>query len=108
MKSKIRHQRNGRVTGGGRFSRGGLYCLLANPITLGKIPHKGKLHDGKHQAIIDEGLWEKVQALLRNNKRGTERPSAKHPSLLVGRLETSGGQKLIPSHAVKQGKRYRY
>ncbi len=33
---------------------------------------------------------------------------AKHPSLLAGRLETSDGQKLIPSHAVKQGKRYRY
>jgi DNA invertase Pin-like site-specific DNA recombinase len=108
MRSKLRHQRNGRVTGGGPFSRGHLYCLLANPITLGKIPHKGKLHDGRHQAIIDEGLWEKVQALLRNNKRGTERRAATHPSLLAGRLETSDGQKLIPSHAVKQGRRYRY
>lgn len=28
--------------------------------------------------------------------------------MLAGRLETSSGQKLIPSHAVKQGKRYRY
>jgi hypothetical protein len=45
---------------------------------------------------------------LSDNKRGTEMPSAKHPSLLAGRLETSDGQKLIPSHAVKQGKRYRY
>ncbi len=29
-------------------------------------------------------------------------------SLLAGRLETADGQKLVPSHAVKQGKRYRY
>jgi hypothetical protein len=108
MRSKTRHQKNGRVTGGGSFSRGHLYCLLANPITLGKIPHKGKLHEGRHQAIIDEGLWERVQGQLRDNKRGIERASAKHPSLLAGRLETSDGQKLIPSHAVKQGKRYRY
>ena len=49
-----------------------------------------------------------MQAQLRNNKRGTERTSAKHPSLLAGRLETSTGQKLIPSHAIKQGRRYRY
>ncbi|MCH9052562.1 MAG: hypothetical protein IIA72_16050 [Proteobacteria bacterium] len=89
-------------------NRGHLYCLLANPITIGKLPHKGKLHDGRHQAIIDEGLWERVQGRLRDNKRGIERASAKHPSLLAGRLETSDGQKLIPSHAVKQGRRYRY
>ncbi len=108
MRSKIRHQKNGRVTGGGPFSRGHLYRLLANPIYIGKVPHKGKLHDGRHQAIIDEGLWKKVQGRLHDNKRGTERASAKHPSLLAGRLETSDGQKLIPSHAVKRGKRYRY
>jgi hypothetical protein len=108
MRSKVRHQKNGQVTGGGPFSRGHLYRLLANPIFIGKLPHKGKLHDGKHAAIIELDLWEKVQALLRNNKRGTERPSAKHPSLLAGRLETSDGQRLVPSHAVKQGRRYRY
>ncbi len=50
----------------------------------------------------------RVQGQLRDNKRGTESASAKHPSLLAGRLETSGGQKLIPSHAVKRGRRYRY
>ncbi len=108
MRSKVRYQKNGRVTGGGAFSRGHLYCLLANPIYIGKVPHKGKLHDGKHDAIIDADLWERVQGQLRDNKRGTEKPSAKHPSLLAGRLETSDGKKLIPSHAVKQGKRYRY
>ncbi|MCH9054215.1 MAG: recombinase family protein [Proteobacteria bacterium] len=108
MRSKVRHQKNGRVTGGGPFSRGHLYCLLANPIYIGKLPHKGKLHDGKHDAIIDEGLWERVQGRLRDNKRGIERASAKHPSLLAGRLETSDGQRLIPSHAVKRGRRYRY
>ena len=79
-----------------------------HPIYIGKLPHKGKLHDGRHDAIIDEGLWQRVQGRLRDNKRGTERPSAKHPSLLAGQLETSDGQRLIPSHAVKRGRRYRY
>jgi DNA invertase Pin-like site-specific DNA recombinase len=108
VKSKIRHHKNGRVTGGGPFSRGHLYRLLANPIYIGKLPHKGKLHEGKHDAIVDEHLWERVQAQLRRNKRGIERPSAKHPSLLAGRLETSNKHKLVPNHAVKRGKRYRY
>jgi DNA invertase Pin-like site-specific DNA recombinase len=101
MKTKRRRQKNGRITGGGPFSRGHLYCLLSNPIYIGKIPHKGKLHDGKQEAIIGAELWEKVLAQLRDNKNGTEKPAAKHPSLLAGKLETAEGQKLIPSHAVK-------
>lgn len=108
MGSKIRHQKNGRLTGGGSFSRSHIYRLLANPIYIGKLPHKRQLHDGKHQAIMELGLWERAQAQLRRNKRGTERPSAKHSNLLAGRLEIFDGQKLLPSHAVKQGERYRY
>ena len=101
MKTKRRRQKNGRITGGGPFCRGHLYCLLSNPLYIGKIPHKGKLHEGKQEAIIAAELWEKVQAQLRDNKNGIEKPAAKHPSLLVGKLETAEGQKLIPSHAVK-------
>jgi DNA invertase Pin-like site-specific DNA recombinase len=108
IRSKIRHHRSGRVTGGGPFSRGHLYRLLTNPIYIGKLPHKGKLHDGKHDAIVEMHLWERVQAQLCQNTRGTDRPTAKHPSLLAGRLETSEGQRLVPSHAEKRGKRYRY
>jgi DNA invertase Pin-like site-specific DNA recombinase len=108
VRTKVRHQQNGRVTGGGHFSRGHLYRLLANPIYIGKLQHKGNLHDGKQEAILSEDLWVRTQAQLRTNKHGTERPSAKHPSLLAGRLQTSEGEKLIPSHAVKQGRRYRY
>ena len=108
MRSKLRRHKNGRVTGGGPFIRGHLYNLLSNPIYIGKLPHKGKLHEGKQAAIIDEDLWQSVQDQLQANKHGTEKPAAKHPSLLAGKLETAEGQKLIPSHAVKQGKRYRY
>ena len=108
MRSKVRHYKSGHVTGAGPFSRGHLYSLLANPIYIGKLPHKEKLHEGKHDRIIEEDLWKRVQAQLRANKHGTEMPTAKHPSLLAGKLETADGQKLIPSHAVKQGRRYRY
>jgi DNA invertase Pin-like site-specific DNA recombinase len=62
VRSKVRHQKNGRVTGGGPFSRGHLYCLLANPIYIGKLPHKGKLHDGKHDAIIEPGDLRRPEA----------------------------------------------
>jgi DNA invertase Pin-like site-specific DNA recombinase len=108
MTSKVRHQKKGRVTGGGPFSRGHLYRLLANPIYIGKLAHKSQIHDGRHEAIIELELWEKVQSQLKANTHGCERASAQHPSLLAGRLTTSDGHKLIPSHAVKHGRRYRY
>ncbi len=108
MRSKVRHQRDGRITGGGPFSRGHLYRLLANPLYIGKLPHKGMLHDGKHEAIIEPALWQNVQSRLEANRRGGTRAVAQHPSLLAGMLSTGEGHKLVPSHAVKKGKRYRY
>ena len=53
LKSKLRRHKNGRITGGGPFSRGHLYRLLANPIYIGKLPHKDALHEGKHQATVE-------------------------------------------------------
>ena len=106
--TKVRHQKDGKITGGGPFSRGHLYRLLANPIYLGKLVHKDRIHNGRHEAIVDPKLWERVQSQLTANTQGCNRATARHPSLLAGRLTTSDGHKLVPSHAVRRGKRYRY
>ncbi|NIV31129.1 MAG: recombinase family protein [Anaerolineae bacterium] len=108
MGTKVRHQKNGRKTGGGPFSRGHLYRLLANPIYIGKLPHKGTLYEGKHDPLVGIDLWEKVQSQLEGNRHGCKKTIAQHPSLLAGILSTSEGHGLVPSHAVKNGKRYRY
>ena len=42
------------------FSRGALYTILKNPVYIGKVHHKGELHDGKHVAIVDKALWDSV------------------------------------------------
>ncbi len=52
--SKIRVSRNGSRSGGRPFSRGALYELLANPIYIGEIRHKGARHAGQHEAIVDQ------------------------------------------------------
>jgi hypothetical protein len=108
MVTKARRRKDGSTAGGGAFSRGHLYRLLSNPLYRGKLPHKGTLHEGRHKAIIDSNLWKRAQDRLRHNKQGVERGSAKSPSLLAGRLYTADGQKLIPSHATRSGRRYRY
>lgn len=73
------------------------------------MPHKGETYEGQHQAIIDQELWDEVQALLTANKRArSSGTNAKHPNLLAGLLYDETGDRLTPTHANNHGKRYRY
>ena len=101
--------KTGRVSGGVSFSRGHLYRILSNPIYVGEIEHKGARHPGQHPAIVDRETWDAVQAMLRSNSQGHRtRSNAKEPSLLAGLLVDQHGNRFTPTHAVKNGKRYRY
>jgi DNA invertase Pin-like site-specific DNA recombinase len=107
-RTKLR--RNGdRAVGGVPFSRGMLFALLSNRIYRGEVVHKGTAHPGEHDAIIEQALWDKVQLTIEANR--VERKAGrniKHPSLLAGIIYDGHGRRMSPSHAVKQGKRYRY
>ena len=48
LRIPIRIDGAGRSTGGGLFSRGHIYKLLSNPIYVGRIAHKGEVHEGQH------------------------------------------------------------
>src|SRR5271170_7795159 len=67
MHSKKRISRTGRASGGAVYSRGALYGMLQNRIYLGEITHKGASYPGQHEAIIDRGLWDEVQAQFKAN-----------------------------------------
>src|ERR1700732_3481900 len=54
----------GKTIGGGLISRGHLYKILSNPIYLGRLTHKGQVHDGLHDPIVDQETWDRVQRLL--------------------------------------------
>ena len=107
--SKQRTSRGGNASGGMRFFRGALYTILKNRIYLGEIVHRGTVYPGEHEGIVPKQLWDVVQEQLRTNsknrKRGTK---AKESSLLAGWVFDAEGRRLIPSHANKRGKRYRY
>ncbi|MET4807573.1 recombinase family protein [Limibacillus sp. MBR-115] len=106
--TKQRQNPDGQRTGGRPFSRGQLYRLLSNPLYRGKIAHKGDVHEGQHDPIVDDGLWNAVQSKLQMNTQGKSRLLAKHPSLLAGILFSESGAKLVASHATKGSRRYRY
>src|SRR5262245_35082232 len=107
--SKLRTASDGRRYGGRPIARGALYLMLQNRIYRGEIVHKGKSYPGEHEAIVDEALWNSVQAILSENRvdrgigvAGTE------GSLLTGILFDAQGGRMSPTHANKRGTRYRY
>ena len=109
IRSKRRILTDGTSCGGQELSRGALYLMLQNCIYRGLITHKGNAYPGEHTAIVDQALWDQVQAILAENRVDREIGSyAKEPSLLAGLVFDETGERLTPSHAVKKGTRYRY
>ncbi len=107
--SKVRVAESGRRWGGKPFARGALYLLLQNRIYLGETVHKDKSYPGEHEGIVDRELWDAVQAkLMENRVERVNRGATGDPSLLASLLYDDLGNRMTPSHAVKNGKRYRY
>jgi len=105
----LRYRVSGNEYGGKPFSRGNLHRILTNPVYTGKMVHFSKVFPGQHPAIINQGLWDEVQAKMVDNKQSFEqRPKAASDSLLTGIIYDSDGQRLSPSHSQKQSKRFRY
>ena len=109
IRSKVRLDGSGIRTGGQEFSRGALYQLLRNHLYVGEIAHHGQIYPGEQQPIIDRELWQKVQQQLVENRQGErKRTRTTKDSLLTGLLFDEHGNRYTPTHAAKQGKRYRY
>lgn len=109
LTSKRYTQQSGKVAGGHAFSRGQLYCLLKNPLYLGKVRHRDKIYQGQHKAIVDQEVWDHVQTLLAANG-GTRKMARNTPShgWLSRLLLDSTGEPMVAAHAKKQGRIYRY
>src|SRR5215467_7883017 len=102
INSKSWTSASGRRIGGKPFSRGALYLILQNRTYLGEIVHIGQSHPGEHTPIIDQPLWDVVQAHLSSNT--AERSSGtrtRPPSLLTGMLFDCDANPMTPTHALK-------
>lgn len=103
------HRRPARRASGSTFGRGNLHHLLTNPVYVGRIRHKTAVYDGEHPAIVDRGVFDRVQAML--TQRGPKRRSARNHRdihLLYDLLRDDAGHALSSTHANNHGKRYRY
>jgi hypothetical protein len=109
IKSKTRTSVAGNRSGGTSYSRGALYEILKNRIYLGEIVHRDQVYAGEHEAIVPRELWDRVQSQLTSDNQGRRTGiRATSPSLLVGMLQDAAGNGFTPSHALKNGRRYRY
>ena len=68
-RTKLQHRVSGPHKGNDLYRRGTLYHMLSNRIYRGMIVHKGKAFPGEHEAIVDEDLFEYVQAKLERIRR---------------------------------------
>jgi hypothetical protein len=102
----------GLVTKGGKpFTKQTIYKMLHNRMYLGEIVHKGQGFPGQHQAIVTQGQWDAVHALIATDATERRRNTSgrlREPVLLRGLLFTPDGERLVPSYTVKKGKTYRY
>jgi site-specific DNA recombinase len=95
--------KTGNASGDNTFSRGALYSILQNRIYLGEITHKDKSFPGQHPAIIDQDLWDRVQAQFKANLQAERKPPrATSTSLLAGLLYDGAGNRFTPSHTTKR------
>lgn len=85
--NKRRVTKKGKELGGRPFDKATLPVLLTNPTYTGKTRYKDELHDGEHEPIIDQDLFDAVQKQLKQNSRtGGAEVRNKYGALLRGLL----------------------
>ena len=79
-------------------------------VYMGKVERGGKVYDGRHTAIVDEELWERVNARLQENKKAYKRMFTTSDGLLSGLLFCGdcGGRLSIRGWGYKTSKVNKY
>ena len=104
----------GKAMGGRALDKGAVFALLTNPVYIGKVRHHDEVFEGEHEAIVDEGVFERVAARLRlNGRTGGSRIRNAHGALLKELVHCSacgcGMMHHFASQKTRRGtKRYRY
>ena len=82
----VYESRRGNSHGGTPFTKPAVIRVLTNPFYLGKIQHKNEIYNGQHKAIVEEELFNKVQAILGKNRKTCTGPRKQrtHTFLLQG------------------------
>jgi site-specific DNA recombinase len=103
--------KKGNERGGNEFKRATIQFLLTNVTYIGKVKYRGELFDGEQEAIIDETVFNQVQALLAKNRTSPlgKRQKKKNKGPLVDRLFCMKcGTRMNETYTIKNNRKYRY
>ena len=76
------HAKGLRTVAGRKVSASLLHEMLRHPIYAGRIPYRGEVFPGAHEAIVPPALFEEVQERLSGNRNGNK--AKKHTYALRG------------------------
>ena len=111
-RSKVRISQKGNMAGGKPIDRNGLYRILNNRMYLGELFYRQEWHDSKHQPIIEQGLWDRVHAILDRRARRKGIPTSQDRWIffpLGDRLYWHDGRRYkMHESSNRNGLRYRY
>lgn len=97
----------------GPISINKLRLMLADPCYLGKIVYQGEIYEGRHEALINQELFDRVQVVLEERSSRGQRQRKHHHylkgSIWCGTCHQAGREsRLIVSHNTGQGGTYHY
>ena len=99
VRTRTRTMKDGRTLGGCILGRGAISHMLKNPLYIGKIRYHDELHDGQHDAIIEQKVFDAVQLLLNQHSPGEHARAKRHTgALLQGILFDTNGDRLLPTY----------
>lgn len=109
-RTKAWTSRAGRPHLGRPLHRMTLRLLLSNVIYTGSVSYKGTIYAGEHERIVDQQIWEKVNAQLQLRSAGQwGKPHRVQPSPLAGLLFCAECDNTLRlTHTTRHGQRYQY
>ncbi len=99
----------GDMVGGGAMTRGAIYYLLTNPAYRGITRHKDKRYEDTHPAIVDQDLWDAVQAKLAEGNASQPKTEMRgEGARLEGLVFDDRNNPMVAVHTKRGSTRYRY
>jgi len=110
-KTKQFTSKTGRAFGGTKFKNTGIQLMLKNIIYVGKVRYNGELYPGLHEPVISDEIFDKVRAIIANNRVRRDNPKNTHNTGLLNHILRCKACNSIMFHTYtsKKGQyKYRY
>jgi hypothetical protein len=109
--TKVWTTRDGTYHPGTPIDKKYLHKLLRNRIYRGELSYQGSWYPGQHEAIIDQELWNDVQAIHAEDAKqrtAATKIRSRTDALLRSLLYDPQGERMHPTYTRKNGRQYRY